>query len=142
MGNRSKDKGDVAGKNENMQPAPPTQPEPSTHHADAEHAAKRRPHVHDRTWQVSPDLPGVLSAQGHFEASNPAWQVVLGGAEKEVASMSIFELPHPDDVERTRAGFDLTQQGQPAIRFANRYRHKDGSHCWNCWVGVPEGDLN
>jgi hypothetical protein len=31
--------------------------------------------------------------------------------------MSIFEMLHPDDAERTRGGFELTQQGQPAIRF-------------------------
>jgi signal transduction histidine kinase len=45
---------------------------------------------------------------------------------------------HPDDVERTRAGFELTQQGQPAIRFPNRYRRKDGTYRWISWVGVPE----
>jgi signal transduction histidine kinase/CheY-like chemotaxis protein len=52
--------------------------------------------------------------------------------------MSIFELLHPEDVERTRAGFELTQQGQPAIRFPNRYRCKDGGYRWISWVGVPE----
>ena len=34
--------------------------------------------------------------------------------------MSIFDLLHPDDLEHTRAGFELTQVGQPALRFANR----------------------
>jgi signal transduction histidine kinase len=52
--------------------------------------------------------------------------------------MSIFELLHPDDLEHTRAGFELTQVGQPAIRFANRYRCKDGSYRWISWVGIPE----
>jgi signal transduction histidine kinase len=52
-------------------------------------------------------------------------------------TISIFELLHPDDVERTRAGFELTQQGQPAIRFPNRYRCKDGNYRWISWVGVP-----
>ena len=55
--------------------------------------------------------------------------------------MSIFELLHPDDVERTRAGFELTQQGQPAIQFPNRYRCKDGSYRWISWVGVPEDGM-
>jgi PAS domain S-box-containing protein len=67
--------------------------------------------------------------------------VVLGWTEREVAGMSIFELLHPDDIERTRAGFELTQQGQPAIRFPNRYRCKDGSYRWISWVGVPSVDL-
>ena len=81
---------------------------------------------------------GALNANGYFETSNPAWKSVLGWSEEEVASMSIFELLHPDDVERTRAGFELTQRGQPAIRFPNRYRCKDGSYRWISWVGVPE----
>ena len=79
-----------------------------------------RTQARGRTWQVSPDLLGALNSQGYFETSNPAWQTVLGWSEEEVASMSIFELLHPDDVERTRVGFNLTQQGHPAIRFPNR----------------------
>ena len=90
------------------------------------------------TWQLSPDLLGALNSKGYFETSNPAWKAVLGWSEAEVASMSIFELLHPDDLEHTRAGFELTQVGQPAIRFANRYRCKDGSYRWISWVGIPE----
>jgi PAS domain S-box-containing protein len=92
-------------------------------------------------WAVTPDLMGALNSKGYFETSNPAWKTVLGWSEEEVASMSIFELLHPDDVERTRAGFNLTQIGQPAIRFPNRYRRKDGSYRWISWVGVPEEGL-
>jgi len=93
------------------------------------------------TWKVSPDLMGALNSQGYFETSNPAWQTVLGWSEDEVAGMSIFEMLHPDDVERTQAGFDLTQIGQPAIRFPNRYRCKDGSYRSISWVGVPEDGM-
>jgi PAS domain S-box-containing protein len=93
------------------------------------------------TWQLSPDLLGALNSKGYFETSNPAWQTVLGWSEVEVASMSIFELLHPDDVEHTRAGFELTLVGQPAIRFANRYRCKDGSYRWISWVGIQEDNF-
>jgi PAS domain S-box-containing protein len=55
--------------------------------------------------------------------------------------MAIFEMLHPDDVERTREGFELTQRGQPAIRFPNRYQCKDGSYRWISWVGVPEDGM-
>jgi PAS domain S-box-containing protein len=106
--------------------------------AELERRVIERTQARGRTWQVSPDLMGALNAEGYFETSNPAWQSVLGWSEEEVASMSIFELLHPDDVERTRIGFNLTQQGQPAIRFPNRYRCKDGSYRWISWVGVPE----
>ena len=109
--------------------------------ADLERKVSERTQARGRTWQVTPDLMGALNPQGYFETSNPAWMTLLGWSEEEVASMSIWELLHPDDVERTRGGFNLTQIGQPAIRFPNRYRHKDGTYRWISWVGVPEDGM-
>jgi hypothetical protein len=109
--------------------------------AELERRVIERTQARGRTWQVSPDLLGAVNARGYFETSNPAWESVLGWSEAEVAGMSIFELLHPDDVERSRAGFARTLQGQPAIRFPNRYRCKDGSYRWISWVGVPEDGL-
>ena len=106
--------------------------------AHLERRVIERAQARGRTWQLSPDLLGALNSQGYFETSNPAWQAVLGWSEAEVASMSIFELLHPDDVEHTRAGFELTLVGQPAIRFVNRYRCRDGSYRHISWVGIPE----
>jgi PAS domain S-box-containing protein len=109
--------------------------------AELERRVIERAQARSLTWQLSPDLLGALNAKGYFETSNPAWQTVLGWSETEVASMSIFELLHPDDVEHTRAGFELTLVGQPAIRFANRYRRKDGSYRWISWVGIQEDNF-
>ena len=109
--------------------------------AELERKVIERAQARGLTWQLSPDLLGALNSKGYFETSNPAWYTVLGWSEEEVASMSIFELLHPDDVEHTRAGFELTLVGQPAIRFANRYRCKDGSYRWISWVGIQEDDF-
>jgi PAS domain S-box-containing protein len=106
--------------------------------ANLERRVIERAQARGRTWNLSPDLLGALNSKGYFETSNPAWQTILGWSEDEVASMSIFELLHPDDVEHTRAGFELTLVGQPAIRFVNRYRCKDGSHRYISWVGIQE----
>jgi PAS domain S-box-containing protein len=106
--------------------------------ADLERRVIERAQARGLTWQLSPDLLGALNSKGYFETSNPAWQAVLGWSEAEVAGMSIFELLHPDDVEHTRAGFELTLVGQPAIRFINRYRCKDGTYRWISWVGIHE----
>jgi PAS domain S-box-containing protein len=106
--------------------------------ADLERQVIERTQARGRTWQLSPDLLGALNSNGYLETSNPAWQTVLGWSEAEMANTSIFELLHPDDVERTWAGFQLTQQGQPAIRSENRYRCKDGTYRWISWVGIPE----
>jgi PAS domain S-box-containing protein len=109
--------------------------------AELERRVIERTQARGRTWQLSPDLMGALTPEGYFQTSNPAWQAVLGWSEGEVASMSIWELLHPDDLERTRSGFALTQIGQPAIRFPNRYRCKDGSYRWISWIGVPEDGM-
>ena len=109
--------------------------------ADLERQVIERTLARGRTWQVSPDLMGALNPQGYFETSNPAWRTVLGWSEMEVARMSIWELLHPDDLERTREGFALTQKGQPAIQFPNRYRCKDGTYRWISWVGVPDDGM-
>jgi sigma-B regulation protein RsbU (phosphoserine phosphatase) len=44
--------------------------------------------------------------------------------------MSIFDLLHPEDRERTRGGFEHLKRGNPILRFENRYRRKDGSYNW------------
>ena len=106
--------------------------------ADLERQVIERAQARGLTWKLSPDLLGALNSKGYFETANPAWESVLGWTEEEVVSMSIFELLHPDDLEHTRAGFELTQVGQPALRFANRYRCKDGSYRWISWIGIPE----
>jgi PAS domain S-box-containing protein len=105
---------------------------------DLERQVIERAQARSLTWQLSPDLLGALNSEGYFETSNPAWKSILGWSEAEVASLSIFELLHPDDLEHTRAGFELTLVGQPAIRFANRYQCKDGSYRWISWVGIQE----
>ena len=106
--------------------------------ANLEKRVIERAQARGRTWVLSPDLLGALNSKGYFETSNPAWQTILGWSEDEVSRMSIFELLHPDDVEHTRAGFELTLVGQPAIRFVNRYRCKDGSYRYISWVGIQE----
>jgi PAS domain S-box-containing protein len=109
--------------------------------ADLERRVIARAQARGMAWQVSPDLMGALNSRGFFETSNPAWQTVLGWSEAEVASMPIFDLLHPDDLERTREGFEMTQRGQPAVRFPNRYRCKDGSYRWISWFAIPEDGL-
>jgi PAS domain S-box-containing protein len=106
--------------------------------SELERRVVERAQARGLTWQLSPDLLGALNSKGYFETSNPAWQSVLGWSEEEVACMSIFELLHPDDAEHTRAGFELVLVGQPALRFVNRYRCKNGSYRWISWIGIQE----
>ncbi len=108
--------------------------------ADLERKVIERALERGRTWQVSPELLGVLNAEEYFETSNPSWQTVLGWSEEEIASRGFFEFIHPEDQTRTRRAWDdATQRGLPALGFENRYVCKDGTYRWLSWVAVPEG---
>lgn len=108
--------------------------------ADLERQVIERSVVGGRFWQISPDLLGVLGADGYFESANPAWRTLLGWTEAEVKATSIFELLHPDDREPTRAGFEHLKAGNPILRFENRYRGKDGRYKWFAWAAIPYGE--
>ena len=93
-----------------------------------------------RTWQLSPDILAVLGPSGYFEAFNPAWEATLGWSAHEVASTPFIDFIHPDDLAKTHASWaDLMERNLPALRFENRYRHKDGGWRWLSWVAVPDG---
>jgi PAS domain S-box-containing protein len=109
--------------------------------ADLERRVIERTQARGRTWALSPDLMGGLNAHGYFETSNPAWETLLGWSEAEVARTPIWELLHPDDLERTRTNYREVLQQQRLAREANRYRCKDGSYRWISWIGVPEDGL-
>jgi len=92
-----------------------------------------------RTWQVSPDILGVLNGDGYIETSNPAWEASLGWTEEELATTYFMDFIHPDDHARTLAVWrDALERDIPALRFDNRYRHKDGGWRWLSWVAVPD----
>ena len=52
--------------------------------------------------------------------------------------MPFMSLIHPDDHGATLAVWQALLQGQPALRFENRYRDKCGGWHWLQWVAVPE----
>ncbi|MCI3944024.1 histidine kinase [Pseudomonas syringae] len=106
---------------------------------DLENKVTERAFARGQTWRVSPDILGVLNAKGHFEVSNPAWAAVLGWSEAEVARTFFMDFIHPDDHAASQEAWDAAiLRGSPALRFENRYRHKNGDWRWLSWVAVPD----
>lgn len=91
------------------------------------------------TWRVSPDLLGILTVEGYFERSNPAWQTTLGWSAEELRKTQFIDLLHPDDLAGTKQAFEHLKLGNPILRYENRYRSSDGAYHWLSWVAVPEG---
>ncbi len=93
-----------------------------------------------QTWQVTPDLLGVLGKGGRLKDTNPAWFKALSHRPEDVENRKFCDLIHPDDMARTESAFRDLQQGRPVLQFINRLRHSDGSFRWLSWNAVPEGD--
>ena len=98
-----------------------------------------------RLWEVSSDLLGIINAEGYFEVTNPAWEIALGWTSEAILNTSIFDLIHPDDVEKTRISLQEVAGAGSVLYFENRYRHKDGSQAEhlagrNAAVGIEIGE--
>jgi len=106
--------------------------------ADIERQVAERTREFSLTWRVSPDLLSVLNVEGRFEHLNPAWHATLGWTDDEIRAMPFMSLVHPDDHARTLVVWQAALRGQPALRFENRYRDKQGEWHWLSWVAVPE----
>lgn len=89
-------------------------------------------------WRFTPDLLGVLSVDGVFLQTNPAWQKTLGWTQSEIASKEFFYFMHPQDIPASAAAFAEIKTGQPVLNFVNRYRHKDGGYRWLSWNAAPD----
>jgi C4-dicarboxylate-specific signal transduction histidine kinase len=65
----------------------------------------------------------------------------LGWPESSLVGQTADWLLHPDD--RKKGGAELTRlvDGERALCFENRLRHKDGSFRWLSWTAVPDGGL-
>ena len=110
------------------------------HGRDFQHGGKRREQDAERArlWDVSIDLLGILDAHNRFESTNPAWNRALGWTAAEIRQMSLFDLIHPEDVEKVQAGLRDVNDGEPVLHFESRFRRTDGDYRWLSWVAVSE----
>ena len=100
----------------------------------AEHAEER-----SLTWQVTPDMLGVMNWDGVLEMTNPAWQRTLGWTSAELASHPVRDLVHPDDMEAVQEAWMRLRGGAPLLGFESRMRTRDGDYRTVSWVASPEG---
>jgi PAS domain S-box-containing protein len=90
----------------------------------------RRSEVYYRTIiENSQDIITVLDAAGSITYMSPSAQSVLGYGRWELRNRNIFELFHPDDVQRVKH-FHARVIAQPGVsdRTEGRFRHTDGSY--------------
>ena len=97
----------------------------------------------DRFFEQSLDLLAVTDAAGRFRRANRAWEVTLGYPVDELIDRPLFDLVHPDDLERTIAESQLLfVDGGRVVGFQNRCRHRDGSYRWLEWTSTMAPDAS
>jgi PAS domain S-box-containing protein len=108
--------------------------------ANLEREILERTGVGGRYWEVSPDLIAVISPEGHYEKSNPAWERVLGWSNAELREDHYLKIVHPDDQHASELVFQRLEQGIATMRFENRLRARDGRYRWFAWSAVQLKD--
>jgi C4-dicarboxylate-specific signal transduction histidine kinase len=68
---------------------------------------------------------------------NPAWTSTLGWSEADLVGKTSEWLLHPDDRKKA---LERSAEGNRALHFENRLRHKDGSFRWLSWTAVTDHD--
>jgi PAS domain S-box-containing protein len=107
---------------------------------DLERQVLERAHEQGTTWNVNPDMLAVVSMEGRFLTTNPAWAKSLGYTFDEMKGYVYTDLLHPDDIAAAEVALTKLTRGESVLEVENRYRAKDGSYRWFSWVCVPDGD--
>ena len=79
-----------------------------------------------RFFELSLDLFCIAGLDGYFRRINANFSRVLGYKESELLSRPFMDFVHEDDRQATLEAMSVLGQGQPVVRFRNRYRAIDG----------------
>lgn len=86
-----------------------------------------------RTFQLNPDFMDMLmdvvcvvGADNRIQFVSASCERVFGYTPQEMIGVSILDLIHPDDLDKTRQNIHDVIGGRPNTGFENRYIHKNG----------------
>ncbi len=103
-------------------------------------AERRSAAERERLFELSNDLFGVATFDGHFKAINPAWSRKLDRAEEELLARPFAEIIHPDDLALTAEVVAALSRGEPVQQFNVRLLKASGEPVAFAWSAVPGGD--
>ena len=87
-----------------------------------------------RFFDLSLDRFCIAGFDGHFRRINENFARVLGHAPAELIANPFLHYVHPDDHPATIAIMGQLGQGEPIVRFRNRYRDASGLYRWFEWT--------
>jgi PAS domain S-box-containing protein len=72
------------------------------------------------------DLIQSISPEGRFLYVNKAWHETLGYDKKDLATLNVFDVVHPDSRDHCEAVMKEVMTGEPAVRIDADFVAKDG----------------
>jgi len=72
------------------------------------------------------DLIQSVAPDGHFLYVNKAWRKILGYSEKEVASLTLWDIIHPDSISHCKEVFQRVMLGEIVSNVEAVFVAKDG----------------
>jgi PAS domain S-box-containing protein len=88
-------------------------------------------------FNLSLDLLCIADRQGRIRRLNRAWENTLGFTRRELESMPVAELVHPDDREAALATVRSLRSGAKITNVEIRFRSKAGSYRWLMCNATP-----
>ena len=70
-----------------------------------------------------------IKRDGGFIDVNPSFCKFLGYSKEELMKTNIFDLSHPDDLQKTRQGVQDSKHNE-RVEIEKRYIRKDGTIIW------------
>lgn len=96
-----------------------------------------------RFFELSLDLFCIAGFDGYFRRINSNFSRVLGYSDAELIARPFLDFVHEDDRDATTKAMSVLLEGQPVVRFGNRYRTIDGRYLEFEWTSksIPAENL-
>ncbi len=84
-----------------------------------------------------------LDLNRRFISVNPAVTSILGYSAEELKKLSVFDITHPEDIQRSTVAADKAFGTLTAVRHEERYIHKSGKVIWvRITANLVSSDIN
>ncbi len=87
-----------------------------------------------RFFELSLDLFCIAGFDGYFQRINSNFSKLLGHDSSELLARPFLDFIHEDDRQPTTDRMSTLSEGNPVVRFKNRYRTADNSYVTLEWT--------
>jgi PAS domain S-box-containing protein len=92
----------------------------------------------DKLFDISTDLICIVGLDGFFKKVNPMFEQLLGWDARDLKVKSLYDLIHPEDLEKSRVEIAKLGRGVNTIAIDHRILTKEGDYRVLQWVATQE----